>query len=79
MRTRSCLLAVLALAPLIGSLRVGPLAPNPAPHRAAVTALAKERVKGPRTAALPPPDDLSDEVMLSIICKSMNILPGKRG
>jgi len=32
---------------------------------------AIERVAGPRTAMLPPPDDLADEVMLSIVLSEM--------
>jgi hypothetical protein len=61
-----CILVVLAPQPGHG-LRV----PTTFLRRTGVVC-AKERIAGPRTAALPPPDDLSDEVMLSIVDQEMS-------
>ena len=48
-----------------------PMQTNNAAHRCTTLWMAVERQPGPRTAMLPAPDDLADEVMLSIIKQEM--------
>ena len=59
-------------------LPAGALLPNVAPassliaRRAPSPRCAIERKPGPRTAGAPPPDDLADKVMLSIVLQEMS-------
>ena len=75
-------LIVLCFAPIVSGYFLAPVAKHGTPAVAAVAALPMnsrvgtveciERKAGPRTAALPPPDDLADDVMLSIVLQEMS-------
>ena len=70
LRARATAVLLLAAAPCCAGFTAiarhsAPVISAKCPHPPAIR--AAEYVAGPRTAALPPPEDLSDEVMLSII------------